>query len=202
MSSPYTPNPNDPQHGGQFGGPPRPAGPPPEGQPAPGQPGPGQPGHAPAGSGQQSPPPQQHPGYGPPPQYAAPPPTQQWPTQQWSGPPQPPDAPGGGSPFAGGAAGKSFFLKLFDLSFREFVTPAVIKVLYVLAIVGVVFAWLVLAISGFRQSVGLGLFLLFVIGPLYALFLLILARVSMEFYIAVIRIAEDVRDLKKERRES
>ncbi len=199
--------------------PPPQQGPPPprQGQPpyGPGQQGPpsygpGQPQHGQQHGQQGFPPPAQqrpgaYPGYGPPPtqQYPAPP-TQQWPPQQhpqgppWGGPGG--GGSGGGAIYGGSpSAAKTFFPKLFDLSFREFITPSVVKVLYVLAMIGVVFAWLGLAISGFRSSVGLGLFLLLIIGPLYALFLLILLRVTMEFYVAVIRVAEDVRELTKRR---
>ena len=112
MSTPSPPNPNHPQQPGQQSGP---AGRHP-GQP-PGQP----PGQGYGGN----------PSYGPPPQSSQP-------TQQWHQPP-PPNAPWGGAPAGPGGApygtaqNKSFFAKLFDLSFSEFITPSVVKIVYVLA---------------------------------------------------------------------
>ena len=179
MSTPSPPNPNHPQQPGQQSGPPGP----PAGQP----PGP------PAGQG-----------YGANPSYSPPPQSSQ-PTQQWHQPPPPPNAPWGGAPAGPGGApygtaqNKSFFAKLFDLSFSEFITPSVVKIVYVLAMVGVGILWLSLSIAAFQSSAALGLFVLLVLGPLYALFLLILIRITFEFYVAVIRIAEDVRVIRKGR---
>ncbi len=179
MSTPSPPNPNHPQQPGQQSGP---AGRHP-GQP-PGQP----PGQGYGGN----------PSYGPPPQSSQP-------TQQWHQPPPPPNAPWGGAPAGPGGApygtaqNKSFFAKLFDLSFSEFITPSVVKIVYVLAMVGVGILWLSLSIAAFQSSAALGLFVLLVLGPLYALFLLILIRITFEFYVAVIRIAEDVRVIRKGR---
>ncbi len=92
---------------------------------------------------------------------------------------------------------KGFFAKLFDLSFSSFVTPSVVKVLYVVSIVLVVIGWLGYSIAAFRLNAFVGLLVLVIVGPLFALFWLILLRVTLELYIAVIRIAEDVRTLTR-----
>ncbi len=190
MSTPYPPNPNNPQQPGQSNQP---------GQHNPQQPSqPGQSGHqgGPSGpSGQSS-----GQGYGGYPSYGQAPQSTP-PTQQWHQPPPPPNAPwgaSGGTPY-GNAPSKSFFAKLFDLSFSEFVTPSVVKIVYILAMIGVGLLWLGLSIAAFQSSAVFGIFVLLILGPLYALFLLILTRITFEFYVAVIRIAEDVREIKKGR---
>lgn len=153
---------------------------------------PQQPGHPAGPSGQPS-----GPGYGGYPSYGQPPQPSP-PTQQWNQPP-PPSGPWGatgGAPH-GNATNKSFFAKLFDLSFSEFVTPSVVKIVYILAMIGVGFLWLGLSIAAFQTSATFGIVVLLVLGPLYALFLLIVTRITFEFYVAVIRIAEDVRQIRK-----
>lgn len=181
MSTPYPPNPNSPQHPGQPNHPPQP------GQP-------GQPGHHAGPSGPSGQP--TGAGYGGYPSYGQPPQSSP-PTQPWNQPPPPsaPWGPSGGAPH-GNATNKSFFAKLFDLSFSEFVTPSVVKIVYILAMIGVGFLWLGLSIAAFQTSAVFGIVVLLVLGPLYALFLLIITRITFEFYVAVIRIAEDVREIK------
>ena len=185
MSTPYQPDPSNPQssQSGQPGlpNPPGPQSGAPSGQQ------PGQPGAQ---------------GYGGYQSYGQGAPASQ-PTQQWhQPPPPPPNAPwgaSGGTPHGSSQQNKNFFAKLFDLSFSEFVTPSVIKVVYILAMIGVVFLWLGFSIAAFQSGVVAGIFVLFVLGPLYALFLLIITRITFEFYVAVIRIAEDVREMKRGR---
>lgn len=108
-----------------------------------------------------------------------------------------PQQPWGGDP---SPTSKSFFAKLFDISFRTYITPSVVKVVYVLAIIGCVFGWLLFTAAAFSRSSALGILVLLIIGPLYSLFLLVLTRITLEFYCAVIRIAEDVSVLRGNRR--
>ncbi len=190
MSTPYQPDRNNPQSGqsGQSGQPSQP------GQPNP----PGPQGGAPSGQQPGQPGAQGYGGYQ---SYGQGAPATQ-PTQQWHQPPPPPNAPwgaSGGTPQGSSQQNKNFFAKLFDLSFSEFVTPSVIKVVYILAMIGVVFLWLGFSIAAFQSGVVAGIFVLLVVGPLYALFLLIITRITFEFYVAVIRIAEDVREMKRGR---
>lgn len=94
---------------------------------------------------------------------------------------------------------KSFFAKLFDLSFRSYITPSIVKIVYILTMIAIVFGWLAFSIATFSQSTGAGLFVLLIAGPIYAFFMLVLMRITLEFYVAVIRIAEDMADLRARR---
>ena len=46
----------------------------------------------------------------------------------------------------------SFFGALFDFSFNSFATPVVIKVLYILGLVGIALGYVAVVISGFADS--------------------------------------------------
>jgi len=128
----------------------------------------------------------------------------------WSGPPQYPQGqqppPGAGGPPAGmggpppGAGGQppawqppkmSFFGALFDFGFNHFVTPSIIKVIYILGLVGIALAYLFFVISGFATDTALGIITL-LLGPLVALLYLAFFRMMLEFYVAVIRMSEDI----------
>ena len=98
------------------------------------------------------------------------------------------------------SAERGFFAKLFDLSFRDFVTPSIISIIYVIILVVLAIYALIVAALGFMPSYGMfggggpsfisilwhlvGAVLLFVIGA-------IVARVQLEFVMAVFRIAEN-----------
>jgi hypothetical protein len=117
-------------------------------------------------------------GYGqqPPSSWTPPGPTQQYPA-----------GPGGPGP----APASSFLGALFDFGFNTFATPVVIKVLYVLGLIGIALGYVIAVIAGFSQDVLTGLAFL-VGGGLVALFYLILFRVFLEFYYAVVRMSEDI----------
>jgi uncharacterized membrane protein len=84
----------------------------------------------------------------------------------------------------------SFFQALFDFSFSSFVTTKIIKVLYILAIIGVTIWSLILIFGGITQGGGAALFGL--VGGLLGFFLgIIYARVLLEFIVIVFRIAEN-----------
>jgi uncharacterized protein DUF4282 len=85
---------------------------------------------------------------------------------------------------------KSFFSALFDLSFSSFVTTKIVKVLYVLAMVVCGVAAVSYIAWAFTDSVGLGLFALFIAAPLFFLIYVIYTRVVLEVFIAIFRIAE------------
>jgi hypothetical protein len=85
---------------------------------------------------------------------------------------------------------KGFFGGLFDLSFTEFVTIRVIKVIFVLTIIiAGLFAAAVL-IGGFSGGVGRGLFGL-VLAPIAFLLNVLFARIWLEVIIVLFRIAEN-----------
>jgi hypothetical protein len=111
------------------------------------------------------------------------------------GPPGPPSGPAGygGPPMGPGPQGeaKSFFGALFDFSFDSFATPAVVKVLYIIGMVLLGLLYLGGVIFGFSQGAGSGLAIL-IIGGIGALFYLILFRITLEFYYAIVRMSEDI----------
>lgn len=105
-------------------------------------------------------------------------------------------ASGGASPPAQ-PTGKGFFASLFDTGFASFVTPKLIKVLYTLIIVVLALVWLGFVITGFSASAAIGL-LAVVGGAIVFLLYLILARVTLELFMAVFRIADDVQGLRRQ----
>ena len=86
---------------------------------------------------------------------------------------------------------KGFFGRLFDLSFNEFITTKIIKVLYVLSMIGAGFWALSVLFTGFATksfgSVVGGL----VGAPIAFVLCVILARIWLETLIVLFRIAEN-----------
>jgi hypothetical protein len=89
---------------------------------------------------------------------------------------------------------RGFFSSLFDISFTSYVTTKIIKVIYVLTLIGIALFALFFVVAGFRESTGLGLFVLVIGAPVGALIYTIYARVFLEFIIQVFRISELLRD--------
>ncbi len=181
-------NPSDPHERDQQPGQPKaPFGPRPEQQPSYGTPPP------PHGGPQQSygTPPQQS--YGTPQQsYGTP--QQQWPApaaqhgaQQPGGYPQAPPPQQGMS----GAGDKGFFGSLFDFGFTSFVTPKLVKVVYILATVVIALTYLGAIVSGFSVSAGLGVVVL-IFGGIGAIFYLGFIRLILELAYAVVRMSQDI----------
>ncbi|MFV2143313.1 DUF4282 domain-containing protein [Isoptericola sp. G70] len=111
------------------------------------------------------------------------------------------EPPAGDPPFYAGAASsaadvarndtKGFFGALFDYSFMSYVTPKVVKIVYVIVTVLIALGWLVALVAAFSNSVWAGIgFLLF--GWIIALVYLAIARITLEFYLAVVSISEKV----------
>lgn len=95
--------------------------------------------------------------------------------------------------------GKGFWAKFFDLSFSEFVTPSVIKVLFILFMVLIGLGFLGGVINGFLWSPALGVSAL--IGGLIGGFVaLILARVFLEIVIVFFHIHDNTREIVKSKR--
>lgn len=85
---------------------------------------------------------------------------------------------------------------VFDFSFKRFVTPRLVRILYVLSIL----AALIFALSWMFGGTTDGFFdrlTRLVTGPLAFLIYLLGARVSMEFVLAVFKIAENVEKLNQ-----
>jgi hypothetical protein len=87
---------------------------------------------------------------------------------------------------------KGFLGALFDLSFTTFVTPMIIKVVYVIGLVLIGLGTLFFAVSGFfGDSPGLGIVTL-VLAPVVGLLYLCFFRMMCEFYLAITRMSEDI----------
>src|SRR6476661_551305 len=76
-------------------------------------------------------------------------------------PPPPPMAPTGGPSGMSSIPdpsreGAGFFTALFDFSFTNFVTPILVRFVYLLATVSLVASWLIFVFIGFAASVGTG----------------------------------------------
>jgi len=85
---------------------------------------------------------------------------------------------------------KGFFASLFDLSFSSLITTKIIKVLYVLTLVGIGLGYVVFTISAFASDPAIGAIILFVVGPIVSLLYIVYARVFLEIVIALFRIME------------
>jgi hypothetical protein len=105
----------------------------------------------------------------------------------------PPPADGGDlGPGAGQSTSASgFFGALFDFSFHEFITPKVVKFVYVLSTIGLLLAYAIFVIAGFSRSAGGGIAIL-ILGAIAVIIYLALIRMTLEFYLAIVRMSEDI----------
>jgi hypothetical protein len=95
---------------------------------------------------------------------------------------------------SGSSAG--FLNALFDFSFTSFVTPKVIKILYILIMILTGLGAAGFIASAFSLSLGFGLIALFILAPLFFLITIALYRIVLEFFIVVFRMSEDIRTLR------
>ena len=105
---------------------------------------------------------------------------------------------------------KGFFAALFDLSFSELVTTKIIKVLYVLGLIGAGIYSLILLVMMVMSSLGLSqsnaamgillLLLSLVVTPLIFLVFVIAVRVYMEMIIIMFRIADNTAEIVQMKR--
>jgi len=92
---------------------------------------------------------------------------------------------------------RGFVGALFDFGFTSFATPKVIRVLYMLIVVGTVVGALVFTIIAFRASVPFGILTLVLGDPLFILIVLAMYRVLLEFFVVAFRAAEDIRAMRE-----
>lgn len=100
---------------------------------------------------------------------------------------------------------------LFDLSFTKYVTPSIVKVLYIISIIGVGLYWIgsVIALfiagqtmnpyTGEMQTNDPWMFLAWsdlLFGWIFALAVIALIRMQYEYIVALIRTSEYARDIK------
>ena len=87
-------------------------------------------------------------------------------------------------------AEKGFFGTLFDLSFSQFITVRIIKVLFVIAIIGSGIGALALLISGIASGGG-GAFLSIILAPIVFFLYVLMARVWLELILVLFKIADN-----------
>jgi hypothetical protein len=92
---------------------------------------------------------------------------------------------------------KGFLGALFDFGFTSFVTPKVVKVLYVLIVIGVGLSALLLAVTAFRVNVAFGFVALVIAAPLYFLVVTAFYRIALEFFMVIFRISDDIRAIRE-----
>lgn len=90
----------------------------------------------------------------------------------------------------------SFMSSLFDINFRTFVTPKVVKVVYVLIMIVLGLSAIAYALFAFRVNVGFGVISLVILCPLYFFIWLALWRIILEIFVVVFRIAEDLHAIR------
>ena len=94
-----------------------------------------------------------------------------------------------------------FISSLFDLSFSSFITPKLIKVLFVISIVLAAFGSLFVVMTGFQAGgVFGGLGALLIVAPLVFFFYVMYARVVMEVLIVIFRCSEYLAEIAKQGR--
>lgn len=110
-----------------------------------------------------------------------------------------PPQPTGPTPASGTSTGttpfdtspKGFLAALFDFSFTTFITPMIVKFVYILATVGTGLFFLFFLVTAFKGSAAIGLLVL-IVGPVFAIVYLAFVRMTLEFYLAVTRMSQDI----------
>lgn len=93
---------------------------------------------------------------------------------------------------------KGFVGSLFDFSFSSFVTPKIVKVLYVLATIWTALLALLVLIIGFKTGgMAGGVFTLIIIEPIFILLALGIYRVVLEAFMVVFRIYEETKKIRE-----
>lgn len=90
-----------------------------------------------------------------------------------------------------------FIGMLFDLSFSEFVTTKVIKVLFVIGVVLAGLYALGFILAGFGSSAGLGIVML-VLSPIVFLLGVLWSRIMCELIMVIFRIAENTSTMARQ----
>ncbi|MEL6616200.1 MAG: DUF4282 domain-containing protein, partial [Bacteroidota bacterium] len=88
-----------------------------------------------------------------------------------------------------------FLSALFDFSFRELITPKVIRVLYMLIVIAIGLGSLFVLLGALASGEVTTILFALIGVPIGFLLYVILARVYMEILIVIFRIGEDVADI-------
>lgn len=98
-----------------------------------------------------------------------------------------------------GSDAKGFFGALFDFGFTSFVTPKIIKALYVLYTIWMVVWALIFVRLGFKYGGGAGgIFTLVVVDPIFLLLTLGAYRVILELFMVIHRIHDEVKAIRED----
>jgi len=106
------------------------------------------------------------------------------------------------APPASDPGSKNFFTSLFDFDIKEMITPNVIRVVFILGVVGIGLAALAIIISSLGAALGPynnweNFVAALIFAPLGALILIILFRIYLEIILLLFYIYDEVKDIKK-----
>jgi hypothetical protein len=107
--------------------------------------------------------------------------------------------PGPGRPQGPGRARtntRNWLASLFDFSFESYVAPKLIRALYLLIVIVTVLTALVYVLIAFDIKPALGILTLVVAAPLWTIVVIGVWRVVLEFFMAVLRMSDDIRALR------
>lgn len=90
---------------------------------------------------------------------------------------------------------KGFFAKIFDLTFSEFVTVKIIKVLFIIGIILATLGALGFLISSFASGKFFAIIMGLILSPIIWIVYVIMIRVWLEIIIVIFRIAENTTEL-------
>ena len=107
---------------------------------------------------------------------------------KWYPPEQRPMPETVATPDAASSGGPGFFARLFDVSMKSFITPSIIKLLFVLGIIVISLSAIALLAAGAQDN---GVWI--VIAPIYWLIGVIYLRVILEVITVFFRIEENTR---------
>ncbi len=119
-------------------------------------------------------------------------------------PPPPPSPYGaqsqyGAPPPARRSQKRSFWSRLFDFSFEEFITPTIIKVLFIVAMVVIGLTVLGMIVAGFYSFGALGI--MWLVGALiWGFVALLFARVWLELVVIFFRIRDNTEEMASGKR--
>lgn len=92
--------------------------------------------------------------------------------------------------------GKGFIASLFDFGFTSFVTPKLVKALYVLAVLWTLVVAIFLTLVGFNINSGAGWSMLILVVPVYVLLSLSGTRVFLELLMGLHRINDNIQAIR------
>ncbi len=90
---------------------------------------------------------------------------------------------------------KCFFSSLFDVSFSDFITPKIIKIVFILGIIGSGIAAISMIAGAFAKSTGMGIVTLIIGAPLSFILMVIAIRIYLELIMIIFRISDNIAKL-------